>query len=95
MKLLNGSRLPARVATIDKAADVAVLTTDAGGTVTALKLSLEPVSQGDDVIAFVQSTDEEWQTIRGKPGYSFLIPASVIQAELANGLSALKSPPKQ
>jgi hypothetical protein len=140
VKLSNGSRLSARVATIDKAADVAVLTTEAGGTVTALKLSLAPVSQGDDVIAFVQSTDEEWQTIRGtvsrvgvdtpigegrievdiaesvgspvvnrrgevigvmqgswkdKPGYSFLIPVSVIQAQLANGASALKSPPKQ
>ena len=65
-KLSNGSRLPARVATIDKAADVAVLNTEVTGTVTALKLSLDAVSQGDDVIAIVQSTDEEWLTIRGK-----------------------------
>ena len=140
VKLSNGSRLPARVATIDQSADLAVLTTEGGGAVTALKLWLEPVSQDDDVVAFVQSTDEEWHTIRGKvsrvgvdtpigdgrievsivesvgspvinkrgdvigvmqgswkdkPGYSFLIPAGVIQAQLANGLSALKSPPKQ
>ena len=132
-KLTSGSRLPTRVATIDRARDVAVLNTEVTGQVTALKLSRETVSQDDDVIAVVQSTDEEWLTIRGKvsrvgvdtpmgkgrievnipeslgspvmnkrgevigvmqgswkdrPGYSFLIPASIIQARLDEGLSA-------
>ncbi len=65
LKLSNGSRVRARIATINPAADLAFLRAEVTGSLTPLGLAPQLISQGDEVIAILQSADDEWLVTRG------------------------------
>ena len=61
----NGSRVRARIATINPAADLAFLRAEVTGSLTPLGLAPQLISQGDEVIAILQSADDEWLVAPG------------------------------
>ena len=65
LKLSNGSRVRARIATINSAADLAFLRAEVTGSFTPLGLASQLISQGDEVIAILQSADDEWLVTPG------------------------------
>lgn len=66
LKLSDGSRVRARIGTINPAADLAFLRAEVAVPNTPLGLAPQPVSQGDQVMAILQSTDDEWRVTPGR-----------------------------
>ena len=95
VKLSTGSRVLARLVKVDRAEDLAWLEADVIETVVPLALASDAVSQGDHVIAVVQSPDEEWLGVTGKVtriGVATALGEGRIEVDIAESVGRLGSP---
>jgi len=95
VKLSTGSRVRARLVKIAQAEDLALLETDIVEKVVPLGLASGAVSQGDGVLAVVQSPDEEWLGVTGKVtrvGVATPMGEGRIEVDIAESIGRLGSP---